>query len=95
MLPEQGLLNVPDVGCINVKQARALLWNAVWLQEFMNERWKDEACFLSLDRPQERSNLAQRFRLAIIGPGGTGKTAVLKVAEALTCFFAGPETVKS
>ena len=94
-LLKEGLLNVPDVGCINVKQARALLWNAVWLQEFMNERWTDEACFLSLDRSQERSNLAQRFRLAIIGPGGTGKTAVLKVAEALTCFLRGLKQLKS
>ena len=33
------------------------------------------------------------LRLAIVGPGGTGKTAVLKLCEALTNFFAGPDTV--
>ena len=35
-----GALSIPDVGCINVKQARALLWNAVWLQEHMNASWQ-------------------------------------------------------
>ena len=34
------------------------------------------------------------FCLAIMGPGGTGKTTVLKLVEALTIFFAGPETVR-
>ena len=29
-----------------------------------------------------------------MGPGGTGKTAILKMVEALTIFFAGPETVR-
>ena len=32
-LLEQGLLNIPDVCTVNVKQARAFLWNAAWLQE--------------------------------------------------------------
>ena len=36
-LLQQGFLNIPDVGTINVKQARAFLWNAAWLQEYMNE----------------------------------------------------------
>ena len=30
--------------------------------------------------------------MAIVGPGGTGKTAVLKVTEALTSYFTGPES---
>ena len=30
-LLEAGLLHVPDIGSINVKQARAFLWNAAWL----------------------------------------------------------------
>ena len=34
------------------------------------------------------------FGLAITGPGGTGKTAVLKMVEASTSFFAGPDTVR-
>ena len=36
----------------------------------------------------------QQFALAIVGPGGTGKTAVLKSVEALTNFFAGTDTVR-
>ena len=33
------------------------------------------------------------FRLAVMGPGGTGKTSVLKLTEALIVFFLGPDTV--
>ena len=86
-----GLLNVPDVGTINVKQARAFLWNAAWLQEHMNEKWREEGVFLE-DCP--KAPRIQQFALAIVGPGGIGKTAVLKVVEALTTFFAGHDTVR-
>ena len=34
------------------------------------------------------------FCLAIMGPGGTGKTAVLRLVESLTVFFAGVDTVR-
>ena len=34
VLISEGLLNIPDVGRVNVKQARAFLWNAAWLQEY-------------------------------------------------------------
>ena len=82
-LLREGLLNVPDLGVLNVKQARAFLWNAAWLQEYMNRRWPDEqySCSDAL-RPKIRQAFAS-LCLAIIGPGGTGKTAVLKLAE--TC----------
>ncbi|CAK0873829.1 unnamed protein product [Prorocentrum cordatum] len=76
-LLSQKVLDIPDVGGINVKQARALLWNALWLQDVMNREW-------SLDDPSgsqcsSSSSLADGFRLALTGPGGTGKTAVLRV----------------
>ncbi len=32
-LLQQGLLDIPDTGHINVKQASAFLWNAAWLQD--------------------------------------------------------------
>ena len=32
--------------------------------------------------------------LIIIGPGGTGKTSILRMAEALIDYFAGPESVR-
>ena len=38
-LLQEGLLDIPGVGGINVKQARAFLWNAAWLQEHMLKVW--------------------------------------------------------
>ncbi len=89
-LIKEGMLNNPDTGTVNVKQARAFLWNAAWLQEYMSSRWREEG----LLQGQGQDRKFQQFALAIIGPGGTGKTAVLKVTEALTVFFAGPDTVR-
>ena len=90
-LLQEGLLNIPDLDCINVKQARAFLWNAAWLQEHMNSIWEDGVpCPTSVPQTSVRESF-MNFHLAIVGPGGTGKTAVLKLAEALTNFFAVPE----
>ena len=87
-LLDHGILNIPDVGIINVKQAHALLWNALWLQDLKNLEWfpNDEA--LNAD------SLVHNFQLALLGPGGTGKTAVLRVTEALVIFFCGPDHVR-
>jgi len=93
-LLREGLLHIPDVDCVNVKQARAFLWNAAWLQEFMNKKWHDEDVFAAAASCKALPPMFADFCLAIVGPGGTGKTAVLKVTEALTVFFAGTETVK-
>ena len=95
-LLQKGSLNVPDTGCINVKQARALLWNAAWLQERMNEKWELPAgCAQPVVKSEPadvvKSELAENFNLIIFGPGGTGKTAILKVVEALTQFFMAPD----
>jgi len=96
-LLQQGLLNIPDIGGVNVEQARALLCNAAWLQEHMNRVWSAEAmpggspaCH---GRPTD-TDAFEQFDLLIIGPGGTGKTAVLKITEALTTYFAGPNVVQ-
>ena len=91
-LLREGLLNVPDTGRINVKQARALLWNAAWLQEHMGQVWREEGSLTGSRASVAKVDFSE-FCLAIIGPAGTGKTAVLKITEALTLFFAGPETV--
>ena len=90
-LLEQGLLNIQDVGSINVKQARAFLWNAAWLQDHMSFEWRANGALLSAAMHPRRF---EQFSLAIIGPGGTGKTAVLKITEALTQFFLGPDHVR-
>ena len=93
LLFAEGLLNVQDLGQINVKQARAFLWNAAWLQEHMSVQWRNEG-IPQADLPGDGARHFADFALAIMGPGGTGKTAVLKVIEALTVFFAGAETVR-
>lgn len=36
-LLSKGLLDVPDLKKVNVKQSRAFLFNAVWLQEYMHQ----------------------------------------------------------
>ena len=89
-----GALNIPDVGCINVKQARALLWNAVWLQAHMNEQWREKKWSTPSTTSASEASLVNNFTLAIMGPGGTGKTAVLKAVESLTIFFKGADTVR-
>ncbi len=92
-LLEQGLLHIPDVGSINVEQARAFQWNAAWLQQHMTAVWLANGTLSAAST----GSAVQPFRnycLAIVGPGGTGKTAVLKICETLTVFFAGPETVR-
>ena len=86
-LLQEGLLNIPDIGVVNVKQARAFLWNAVWLQEHMNKVWEADHAFDVRTTQQKSASRFSTLHLAIVGPGGTGKTAVLKVTEALTTFF--------
>ena len=57
--------------------------------------WEEEDVLRAkTTRPEKVNALFTNFNLAIVGPGGTGKTAVLKVTEALINFFAGPETVQ-
>ena len=92
-LIQQGLLNIPEVGTVNVKQARAFLWNAAWLQEHMSATWREKG-LLAPETAGPRKQAFKEFSLVIMGPGGTGKTAVLKISEALTVFFAGAESVR-
>ena len=57
----------------------------------MRSHWRENNTLL--DDTGEPLRL-QQFALAIVGAGGTGKTAILKSIEALTTFFAGPDTVR-
>ena len=92
-LIQAGLLDVPDIRKVNVKQTRAFLWNAAWLQEYMLTRWRESGEFVA-EAGKHPHMSADDFHLAIVGPGGTGKTAVLKLTEALIVFFLGPDTVQ-
>lgn len=67
-----GLLSIPDVGSVNVKQARALLWVACWLQYHMNGVWHEEGV-LEWRPAQPEEALFEEFQLAIIGAGGDGQ----------------------
>ena len=59
----------------------------------MNKQWRNEGVLPS--HASTGSEIASdNFCLAIMGPGGTGKTAVLRMIEALTVFFAGADTVQ-
>ena len=91
-LLQKGVVDVPAVGGVNVKQARTLLWWAAWLQYHMHTRWYDEG-ILPEGPPGGSCRLFHDFQLALIGPGGTGKTTVLLLVEALIEFFVGHETV--
>jgi len=82
----EGLLNIPDVGTINVKQARAFLWNVAWLQGYMSARWRDEDV-LATARMETQSASFANLALIIMGPGGAGKTGVLNISEALAIFL--------
>ena len=91
-LIKEGILKTPDIGIVNVKQARALLWNAAWLQEHMNSIWRDQGVLPKLAQ-QSKTTLLDDFSLAIMGLGGTGKAAVLKTIDALIEFFVGAASV--
>ena len=92
-LVQQGLLDVPDVKCVNAKRAPAVLWNAAWLQEYLSALWREQG-HLPPRVGDVQDGAFKHFALAIVGPAGTGKTAVLKVTGALFVFFVGPDCVR-
>ena len=93
-LIEDGLFNIPDTGTVNVKQAHAFLHIASWLQERMTLQWVEDGQLPRGVYPRGKGPTAADFVLVLIGPGGTGKTSVLKAAEALIDHFHGPESVR-
>jgi len=59
----------------------------------MNNKWRSMG-YLHIEPDRKTKITVDNFCLAIIGPAGTGKTAVLKLTEALIIFFAGLNTVQ-
>ena len=86
-LLRQGLLNVKDTPHVNIKQARALLHFAHWLQQHLSRRWSQEQL---VPEVLETKPLHTFFH-ALIGGPGTGKTTTTKVINALLEHFLGPE----
>ena len=77
----------------NNEQSRALLCVAVWLQCRMSDIWAEDGTL----EPSPYSSSASHVKellMVLLGPGGTGKTTVLRVQEALIDHFAGPEAVR-
>ena len=92
-LIRSGIFTIPDVGSINVKASRAFLVMAVWLQRYMLREWYENNKLDSTTVKEDERHL-EEFLFAIIGPGGTGKTTILKSIEALVDFFLGSESVR-
>ena len=80
-LVARGLFRIPDVGILNQKQAKAFLYICSWLQRYMIDRWVDSGEMPPAARTEP--DASPDFELVLLGPGGTGKTAVLKAAEAI------------
>ena len=91
LIQEAGLFNIPDTGTVNVKQARAFLHIAAWLQAHMMVEWILRG---ELSSKEAVDSDFLDFNLVLIGPGGTGKSTVLRAAEALIDYFNGAESVR-
>ena len=86
-LIRQGVLNVKDTPYVNVKQARALLHFAHWLQQRLSREWAKESLVIDINTKVQLKPLYH----ALIGGPGTGKTTTTKVINALLEHFLGPE----
>ena len=53
----------------------------------MNNQW-------DLESASPLSGQFDELVFAMVGPGGSGKTAVLKITEALITYFAGSDTLQ-
>ena len=80
-----GLLNVKGTRHLNVKQGRALLHWAWWLQQEMSRRWIADG---TLAAPPVAPDSAPLYHV-LTGGAGCGKTTTLRVVEALLDFFLG------
>ena len=85
-----GLLNVKGTKYINIKQGRALLHWAWWLQRDMSQKWVADG----LLPPAPWTVAATPLFHVLIGGAGTGKTTTQHVINALIECFHGADSVK-
>ena len=76
---------------LNIKQARAVLHWAVWLQSYKTWQWERDGEL----QPQGDSKSPRPAPLnhVLIGGAGSGKTTTLLVIDALLEFFLGPDAM--
>ena len=101
-----GVLNISSVRSINVKQGRALLHVARWLQEKMSGTWVKDGLLLpkAVQTPPAKPRLSSTapidsagvplLMLILTGGAGAGKTTTIMVMEALVDHFLGLESVR-
>ena len=75
-------LHVPGFDLANATVARAFRVMAVGLQRYMLRYWYERTAIDGTLLLEEERD-PEEFLFAFIGPGGTGKTTVLKSIEAL------------
>ena len=91
-LLDQGLLNVKGEDRLNVKQCRALLHWALWLQKKMSHQWVKAGQLAA--EPWASGAKPEPLRHVLIGGAGCGKTTTLLVIEALLDFFLGADSMR-
>ena len=89
-LLRSGVLNVKGTSYLNVKQGRALLHWAWWLQQEKSRAWVEAG---TLEPPPFVYDDAV-LQHVLIGGAGSGKTTTMLVVEALLELFLGPGTFK-
>ena len=89
-LLQNGILNIRGTKEINAKQARAVLHAACWVQNLMSEDWiRDGSLPASVPGGHGALEPTVPMQMVLMGAGGTGKTTVIAVIEAVCDYFLG------
>ena len=89
----KGLLSVKALERTNVKQGRALLVWASWLQYQRSCDWIAEGK-LSREGMLRTPSLLRHLEMILMGAAGSGKTTAVMVQEAILNFFCGEGSTK-
>ena len=75
---------------LNVKQGRARMHWASWLQQYKSKQWIDAGKRPAASFPVDVPKLMH----ALVGGAGSGKTTTLRVIEALLGYFVAPDSLR-
>ena len=84
-LLDAGLLNIKNTSEMNIKQGRAMMQWAWWLQNYKSDQWIREGRLSEAPWKLDSSPLHH----VLIGGAGAGKTTTLRVIDALLDKFLG------